>query len=149
MKTIRNLFVLIFLSPFVTVLAQPASEFIVVDEIADNITQLQDEFEGQANVFWTDGNSLNALEQISAALEGRQIENLHIYVPTKPGAIVFSSLAITSMDVYELSEELNVLGNYVSNSVVIHSDVVFNGEEGQLLKQRLEEVSGIVFTVQN
>jgi len=149
MKTIRNLFVLIFLSPFVTVLAQPASEFIVVDEIADNITQLQDEFEGQANVFWTDGNSLNALEQISAALEGRQIENLHIYVPTKPGAIVFSSLAITSMDVYELSEELNVLGNYVSNSVVIHSDVVFNGEEGQLLKQRLEEVSGVVFTVQN
>jgi len=149
MKTIRNLFVLILLSPFVTALAQPVSDFIVVDEIADNITQLQNEFEGQANVVWTDGNSLNALEQISTALEGMQIENLHIYVPTKPGAIVFSSLAITSMDVDEVSEELKVLGNYVSNSVVIHSDVVFSGEEGQLLKQRLEEISGVVFNVQN
>lgn len=149
MKTIRNVFVLLCLSPFVTVLAQPATDFIVVDEIADNINQLQDEFEGQANVFWTDGNSFNALEQISAALEGKQIETLHLYVPTKPGAIVFSSLSITSRDVDEVSEELKVLGNYVSSSVVIHSEVVFNGEEGALLKQRLEEISGLMFSVQN
>ena len=149
MKTIRNVFVLLCLSPFVTALAQPASDFIVVDEIADNINQLQEEFEGQANVFYTDGNSFNALEQISAELEGRQIANLHLYVPTKPGAIVFSSLSITSRDVDEVSEELKALGNYVSNSVVIHSEHVFSGEEGLLLKQRLEEISGIVFTVQN
>ena len=149
MKTIRKLFVLLCLSPFATAFAQPASDFIVVDEICDNITQLQEKFEGQTNVIWTNGNSLNALEQISTVLEGRQIENLHIYVPTKPGAIVFSSLAITSRDVDEVSAELKVLGNYVSNRVVLHSEVVFSGAEGQLLKQRLEEISGLVFTVQN
>ena len=149
MKAIRTIFAIIILCPFLNALAQPASDFIVVDEIVDNMTQLKDEFGGQANVIWTNGNSLNALEQISTALEGRQIETLHIYVPTKPGAIVFSSLAITSTDVDEVAEELRALGNYVSNNVVIHSEVVFSGDKGLLLKQRLEEISGVVFTAQN
>ena len=82
-------------------------------------------------------------------LRGKQIENLHIYAPTKPGAIVFSSIAITSYDVEEAAEELKALSNFVGNSVVIHSEVVFNGDEGQLLKQKLEEITGLLFTTQN
>jgi hypothetical protein len=41
------------------------------------------------------------------------------------------------------------LSNFVSNTVVIHSDHVFMGEEGQLLKQQLEEIAGLLFTSQN
>ena len=149
MKISKIIFVIILLCPVLSVFSQVVSDFIVIDEIADNMTQLKAEFRDQPNVYWTDGTTINALRQIAIASEGMQIENLHIYAPTKPGAIVFSSIAITSYDVEEVAEELKALSNFVSKSVVIHSEVVFNGEEGQLLKQKLEEITGLLFTTQN
>jgi len=149
MKISKIIFAIILLCPALSVFSQVVSDFIVIDEIADNMTQLKAEFKDQPNVYWTDGTTINALRQIAIASEGMQIENLHIYVPSKPGAIVFSSIAITSYDVEEVAEELKALSNFVGNSVVIHSEVVFNGEEGQLLKQKLEEITGLLFTTQN
>ena len=149
MKISRIILAIILLCPALSVFSQVVSDFIVIDEIADNMTQLKAEFKDQPNVYWTDGTTINALTQIAIASEGMQIENLHIYAPTKPGAIVFSSIAITSYDVEEVAEELKALSNFVGNSVVIHSEVVFNGEEGQLLKQKLEEITGLLFTTQN
>ena len=149
MKISRIILAIILLCPALSVFSQVVSDFIVIDEIADNMTQLKAEFKDQPNVYWTDGTTINALRQIAHASEGKQIENLHIYVPSKPGAIVFSSIAITSYDVEEVAEELKALSNFVGNSVVIHSEVVFNGEEGQLLKQKLEEITGLRFTTQN
>ena len=149
MKISKIIFAIILLCPGLNVFSQVVSDYIVIDEIADNMTQLKAEFKDQPNVYWTDGTTINALRQIALASEGKQIENLHIYVPTKPGAIVFSSIAITSYDVEEVAEELKALSNFVGNSVVIHSEVVFNGEEGQLLKQKLEEITGLLFTTQN
>ena len=149
MKISKIIFAIILLCPALSVFSQVVSDFIVIDEIADNMTQLKAEFKDQPNVYWTDGTTINALRQIAIASEGKQIENLHIYVPTKPGAIVFSSIAITSYDVEEVAEELKALSNFVGNSVVIHSEGVFNGEEGQLLKQKLEEITGLLFTTQN
>ena len=149
MKISKILLAIILLCPAMSIFSQVVSDFIVIDEIADNMTQLQAEFKDQPNVYWTDGTTINALGQIATASEGLQIENLHIYAPTKPGAIVFSSIAITSYDVEEVAEELKALSNFVDNSVVIHSERVFNGEEGQLLKQKLEEITGLLFTTQN
>jgi len=149
MKISKIILAIILLCPALSVFSQVVSDFIVIDEIADNMTQLKAEFKDQPNVYWTDGTTINALRQIAIASEGMQIENLHIYVPSKPGAIVFSSIAITSYDVEEVAEELKALSNFVGNSVVIHSEVVFNGEEGQLLKQKLEEITGLLFTTQN
>jgi len=149
MKISKIILAIILLCPAMSIFSQVVSDFIVIDEIADNMTQLHAEFKDQPNVYWTDGTTINALTQIATASEGLQIENLHIYVPTKPGAIVFSSIAITSYDVEEVAEELKALSNFVDNSVVIHSERVFNGEEGQLLKQKLEEITGLLFTTQN
>lgn len=78
-----------------------------------------------------------------------QIEELHIYVLTKPGAIVFNSIAITINNIDDWSTDLEALSEKVSNQVVIHSDVVFTGEEGIELKERLEGPTGLVFTAQN
>ena len=145
MKISKTIFAIIFMCPMVHAFSQSYSDFIVIDEIVENITQLKAEFDDQPN----DGTSLNAIKQISNAAEMLQIENLHIYVPTKPGAIVFNSIAITTINVDDLAEELKEWSNVVTNQVVIHSEVVFTGDEGNLLKQRLEEITGLVFTTQN
>lgn len=149
MKISKTILTIILLFTVMNVFSQAVSDFVVIDEIADNMTELKAEFLDQANVLWITGTSIDALSQIASASQGKQIENLHLYVPTKPGAIVFSSLAITSNDVNEVKEELETLSNFVSRSVVIHSEVVFMGEEGQLLKQQLEAITGLLFTTQN
>jgi len=149
MKFLKPILVIVLMCPVVLAFSQTYSDFIVIDEIAENYAQLESEFSGQANVYWTDANSPNAIEQISLTASTLQIENLHIYVPTKPGAIVFNSIAITNHNLDELTEHLSAWNYLVTTQVVIHSEVVFTGEEGILLKQRLEEITGLVFTMQN
>jgi hypothetical protein len=149
MKFLKPILVVILMSPAILAFSQTYSDFIVIDKIADNYAQLESEFSGQANVYWPDGSSPNAIEQISITASTLQIENLHIYAPTKPGAIVFNSIAITTRNLDELAEQLSVWSNLVTHQVVIHSEVVFTGDDGILLKQRLEEITGLVFTMQN
>jgi hypothetical protein len=146
MKNFVLTLIAILLVPAVNAFAQSDSDFIVIDEIADDITSLISEFGDQSNVFVTEGFSPNALVQIANSIVQLQIEDLHIYALTKPGAIVFNSIAVTPDNEDEWSSDLKDWGRNVTNKVVIHSEVVFTGEEGSLLKQRLETITGLVFT---
>lgn len=149
MKNPRLIPLTILLLSVVNAFSQSNTEFIIIDEIAENAEQLKAEFANQSNVYITDGISPNALGQISNSIENLQIEDLHIYVLTKPGAIVFNSLAVTLNNMDDWSTDLQALSSYVTNKVIIHSELVFSGEEGILLKERLEEITGLAFITEN
>jgi hypothetical protein len=149
MKTFKLTLSAILLFTIANVFSQSNSVYIIIDEIADNITELKSEFGNQANVYVTDGISPSAIRQISNSMEGLQINDLHIYALTKPGAIVFNSIAVTSSNIEEWSTEMKAWSKNVSSKVVIHSDIVFEGVEGSLLKQHLEETTGLIFAAQN
>ncbi len=134
---------------FANAFSQSNTVFIIIDEIADDIAQLKSEFGNYSSLYVTDGISPNAVKQISNSIENLQIDDLHIYVLTKPGAIVFNSIAVTPNNVNDFSAELRGWGRNVTNQVIIHSEVVFTGDEGNLLKQRLEDITGLVFTTQH
>jgi len=123
--------------------------FIIVDEIAEDLDQLKSEFSNQSHVYFINGFTPNAIEQFATAAENLHIDELHIYAATKPGAIVFNSIAITPGSLVEVSTALKEWSGIVTNKVVIHSEVVFTEEEGILLKQRLEEITGLTFSTQN
>ncbi len=129
--------------------SQSSSVFIIIDENAEDVEQLIAEFSGQSNVYMTDGSSPSVLRQISNSVEHIELDELHIHTATKPGAIVFSSIALTPDNENEWSEALKSWSRMVTTKVVIHSQVVFTGEAGSLLKQRLEELSGLDFSTQN
>ena len=129
--------------------SQSISEFIIIDEIADNAEELISEFSNQSNVYVTNDIAPNALGQIVGSVGNQQVEDLHIYVSTKPGAIVFNSIAITMDNADEWSADLEAWSGIVSGKIIIHSDVVFSGDEGILLKERLEDITGLSFTTQN
>jgi len=148
MDLLKPILVIVLLCSFVHASSQSYSDFIVIDEIAEDMAELKSEYGNQANVYWIVGTSVNAINQISTAAEAIQIENLHIYVSTKPGAIVFNNIAITSENVNEVENELLAWSNIVSSKVVIHSEVVFTGEEGARLKRRLEEITGLIIIAQ-
>ncbi len=149
MKVSRSTLFIILILTAGHLFSQSNQDIILIDEIADDITELLAEFGNQPNVYVTDANTPDALAQITEELVNLRIRDLHIYVPTKPGAIVFSSISITSENVDELPFDLTDWTKVISGKVVIHSDVVFTGEEGILLKQQLESKSGVAFISQN
>lgn len=133
----------------INLFSQTDQDLIIIDEIADDITELIEQHKDHPQVYVTDGNTPDALRQISDQLVNLRIENLHIFVPTKPGAIVFSSIALTPENLEELPFDLTDWTEVISGKVIIHSDVVFTGEQGQLLKQVLESRTGLEFISQN
>lgn len=149
MKKSKLALISILLATVFNAYSQSNSEFIIIDEIADNAEQLVSEFSNQSNVYVTDGITPNALGQIHHSVENLQIDDLHIYVLTKPGAIVFNSISITVGNINDWSTDLKALSRVVKNKVVIHSEVVFSGEDGILLKDHLEDLTGLIFTTQN
>jgi len=146
MQTKKTLLTIFTFLMVVNITAQK-SDFIVVDEIAGNIEQLKVQYDGQPNVYFTEGIEPMAPEQIAIALETQQVADLHIHVPTKPGAIVFNSIAITPGKVENLAEPLKKWGNHVSGQVFIHSNSVFTTGTGIELKQKLEEITGLFFSM--
>ena len=126
---------------------QTHSAFVIIDQIVENIPELEKQFTEQKQVFYkTDGIKPNALKQISTIINTIKVDALEIFVPTKPGAIVFSSIAITSKNVNEYAEELRTWNQHISNQVIINSNVVFDGKDGVLLKQQLENITGLSFS---
>lgn len=148
MKLLKLSLSVFLLSLITNAFSQSNPVFIIIDETAEDIEQLASEFSNQANVYFADGSSLSAIDQISESTQDIQIDELHIYAATKPGALVFSSLAITTNNESEWSPYLKAYAGLITKQVVIHSDVVFSGEEGIQLKQRLEDISGLVFATQ-
>lgn len=149
MRIINLTIISILLIYSVNASGQSDSDFIIVDEIADEAELLEEEYKNRPNVFFTNGISPNALEQISISIMEKQFDELHIYVLTKPGAIIFNSISVTTSNVDDYAEVLKHLACKVKNSVVIHSDIVFTRDEGLLLKQRLEEHTGLTFISQS
>lgn len=148
MKLLKLSLSVFLLSLITNAFSQSNPVFIIIDETAEDIEQLASEYSNQANVYFADGSSLSAIDQISESTQDIQIDELHIYAATKPGALVFSSLAITTNNESEWSPYLKAYAGLITKQVVIHSDVVFSGEEGIQLKQRLEDISGLVFATQ-
>ncbi len=149
MKQILKTLAIFFLFASVNAFSQKQSNFIILDQIAENNLMLEKQFIEQKSVFYkTDGIESNAIKQISKVIQTVNVNVLEIYVPTKPGAIVFSSIAILPQNVDEFASELRTWKSHVSKEVIIHSQVVFNGEDGALLKQRLEEITDLIFNTQ-
>jgi hypothetical protein len=133
---------------FTNMFAQSSNDFVVIDEIAENVESLKKQFNGQ-NVYFTSGIEVGAISQITNALKGQKFENVHIYVPAKPGAIVFSSIAVVNSNVNKFASELAKWKSIISGEVIIHSDIVFSSEAGVQLKQELERLTGLTFTTIN
>jgi len=129
--------------------AQSITKYIIIDELAQNIDQLISEFGNQSNVYVTDGFSPEDIEQYSSSPNELQIDEIHIYTATKPGAIVFSSMSVTLHNEEDWAPLVRKLSEIISARIVIHSEVVFTGEEGLLLKQQLEANTGLAFACQN
>jgi len=141
------LVVLIISISFFSAFAQSLNDFIIIDELDEGYPKIKKKYHENKQVYQINEESV-ALEQISKAIRQTEIDELHIYTQTKPGEIIFKNLSITPDNVGSFSSDLETWSLNVFKSVVIHSDDVFDGDEGQLLREKLEETAGLLFETQ-
>lgn len=129
--------------------AQHLKDLLILDEEVEAVMQINPGLIQQSDVYRIDGFSPNAIEQILAFLKEKEVDELKIVVPSKPGAIIFNSFSITPDNMEEWSAGVGEWNRYVKTRVVIHGEEVFSDEEGRKLKQCLEEATGLEFMMQN
>ncbi|NTW24802.1 MAG: DUF4347 domain-containing protein [Lentimicrobium sp.] len=122
-------------------------DFVVIDNSYRAAESLKAEFKGQ-NTIVVEQIKAAATAQITEALNGRQINDLHIFVSTKPGALGFTNMTLNAETFQDYSSALSMLASNVTGKVVIHSTDVFTTEKGLEFKTKLEQVTGLPFVMQ-
>ena len=121
--------------------------FAVIDDTYQNIDQAKSRYYNQQTYMVKD-NQVMPANQIAMALDGKSVTNLHLFVSTEPGSIVFSNMTINADNLKENALALLQMASYVSDNIIIHSQNVFLGDLGSEFKTKLEQLTGLKFMVQ-
>jgi len=124
-----------------------SQNFAVIDDTYLNVKQAKARYYSQQTYLVKD-NQVMAANQIATALDGKTITNLHLFVSTEPGSIVFSNMTINADNLKENAFILLQMASYVSENIIIHSPNVFTTELGIEFKTKLEQLTGLNFSVQ-
>ena len=124
-----------------------SQNFAVIDDTYMNVKQAKARYYSQQTYMVKD-NQVNPANQIATALDGKSITNLHLFVSTEPGSIVFSNMTINADNLKENALILLQMASYVSENIIIHSPNVFTTDLGIDFKYKLEQLTGLNFTVQ-
>mgnify|MGYP001325805874 CR=1 FL=1 len=134
---------------FPAIYAQDLSvDFVVIDPAYPNYERLKAQYEGNQNVCILEVSRVMAPEQITAALNGKQVTDLHLFVAGKPGTLGFGNIALNPDDVNDYATSLGTWSSHVSGKVVIHNQDVFLSEPGTEMKAKLEQLTGLNFVMQ-
>ena len=127
----------------------PNKDFVIIGVGINNsdVHQVQKRYAKKTNIYYINENQVNPLKQIAKALHGRTVSDMHIYLDSKPDALVFNSLTVSSANVGEFKEQIMKWKNSISGKVVIHSQVAFTTLAGTELKKQLEAISGLEFVM--
>jgi len=145
-KTLLFTFLMLFLAN--SSFAQTSvSEYSIVGAgpYNSNLHQVQKRYQHRNNAYYIQESQTNPLEQITQAIHGLNIQDLHIYLQSQPNALTFNSTIVTLSNVQQFTESLVQWKNAVSGNVVIHSLVAFTTPDGIELKNQLEQITGLTF----
>ncbi len=147
MKNILFTFGLILLLVNQSIAQSANKDFVIVGAGSKdaNLVQVQKRYAHKSDAYQIRETQVSPLKQITKAINGRTVQDLHIYLVNKPGELVFNTVSISSENVNECIESLAKWKSAVKGRVVIHSQVVFTTPAGIELKQQLEKLSGLEF----
>lgn len=129
-------------------IGQSIEKFIVIDNQANNHEKLSKTFRKHKNVLKTNTIDTNVFAQMLLPLEYLQVEELHIYAETTPGKITFSNVSLTIDNINQYYKELENFSQSISKTIIIHSQDVFNDQVGQALKERMEDITGLIVSTE-
>lgn len=119
-------------------------DMAIVDRNTPEKTRVMKSLEDSNNVIAIESTKPGAYI-IGAMLENKSINDLHVYVETRPGVLVFDSGELNVHNIQDNASFLKTWGESIKGKVFIHSNKVFTGAEGIMLKTQLEQLTGLLF----
>lgn len=122
-------------------MAQNNSDYVFVENNAPEYLSLTEQYTGNPFLYFnkSDKPALYVFEQM---LISRAVNNLHIYVKTQAGALLFPSGTITATNIDEHANHLRSWSTIVQGRIIFYSEDLFTGSEGALLKSKLQTYTG-------
>lgn len=140
----KYLLIFVLLLGAVSLWGQTAVDYIFIDQSAPNYSQLKNQYNGQQNVFMNE-NPKPAAYVLTAMLQNRQVVDLHIFVATQAGRLIFNSGTITAENAASFSQFFSQWKGSITGKVVIHGTDIFTTAAGEALKAKLQELTGLDF----
>lgn len=125
-----------------------STDFVVIDNGCDNAVQLKSQYNGQANAYVVTLTHVMAPTQITTALNGKHLTNMHIFVNSKPGTLAFGNIALNPDNIQQYATALSQWASHISGNVIIHSTDVFTSDIGLTFKTKLQQLTGLTFIMQ-
>jgi Domain of unknown function (DUF4347) len=124
------------------------SDFLIIEKNYFGKADLEKSMRNSENVFFNN-TTTPVIAQVEIILKGKMINNLHLLVQTENGKMIFENTVLSNANVANFSNYISVWKNSVKGKIIIHSNHIFSGEDGILLKQKLEEISGLPFEIRS
>jgi hypothetical protein len=126
---------------------QPA-RLVVIDPLVENDLKYFSDTDTMQRVI-TLPNEGNPIKFITGELKKSQYDEVHLYMLTKPGSIIFDELNIISENIGEYSGDFNEWKSLIKSGseIVIHSTDLTSIPEGLFLVKKITEFTGRVVIV--
>lgn len=123
------------------------NDFVIVGVVPGdlNMPQIEMRYQGNPQAYFTAESSVSGAGQITEALAGRQITDLHIFVRSDNEGLFFTSVPVTSSNVNAFSELFSHWKNSVSGKVVIHNQTGIASPELNNLLVKLKNLTELEF----
>lgn len=145
MKPFFIFLTIMLISPFTNTFGQNnQTDYLVVEINYPGRAEFEKSVKGSENIYFNK-SEIPVLYQLNSLLAGKNVNNLHMYLSAREGEIDFGKFIITPENVADYSDQLKNLKQIVSGRVIVHNNLVFSEEKGKLLKQKLQEISGLPF----
>jgi hypothetical protein len=120
------------------------ADYLVVESNYPGRAAFENSVRGSENIYFNK-TEIPVLFKLDSLLAGENINNLHLYLSAKAGEIDFGKLIITVDNAVDYTDQLKNLKQFVRGRVIVHNNLVFSEEKGMLLKQKLQDISGLPF----
>jgi hypothetical protein len=124
------------------------SGLIVIDPLVEKeIRNIAGNYPGQKVVMLPDEG--NPLKFIANELKESMYDEIHLYMLTKPGSIIFDEINIIPENIQDFSGDFSEWKSITKPElkIIIHSENLTSGEEGLFIVRKITEFTGKVVIV--
>ena len=138
---------LLIIQPAFCLIGQ-TTRLIVIDPLVENEIKTRINTELSQKVI-TLPDSGNPIKFITNELRGSSFDEIHLFLLTKPGSIIFDEINIIPENIQEYSGDFGEWKSIIKpgSEIIIHSENLTSGQEGLFLIKKITEFTGTVVVV--
>ena len=121
------------------------TDFIVVGIVAgdDNMDQIQQRYHNTPAVYFVQESGISGVDQITAALQGLHLTDLHLFVKNDSQALYISGTPLTIANATTFASQFITWQTAISGKIVIHNNNNTASTDLIALMNKLHELTNL------